>query len=106
MPESNGNAPGKPGLSPRWTTSAKSGVGTARNLISHVWFTISHGILNEIYYPRVDLACVRDMGMIVTDGEHYFSEEKRHASSVVTSQLEGVPAFRLVNTSNDGRYRI
>jgi glucoamylase len=106
MPESNGDAPGKPGLSPRWTTSAKSGVGTARNLISHVWFTISHGILNEIYFPRVDLACVRDMGMIVTDGEHYFSEEKRHTSSVVTSQLEGVPAFRLVNTSNDGRYRI
>jgi glucoamylase len=35
---------------------------------SHVWFTLSHGIFNEIYYPRIDQACVRDMGLIVTDG--------------------------------------
>jgi H+-transporting ATPase len=28
---------------------------------------LSHGIFNEIYYPRIDQACVRDMGMIVTD---------------------------------------
>jgi glucoamylase len=105
MPD-NDIAPGKPGLSPRWSTSAKSGVGTARNLISRIWFTLSHGILNEIYYPRVDWACVRDMGMIVTDGEGFFSEEKRHTTSVVTTLAEGVPAFRLVNTCNQGRYRV
>jgi hypothetical protein len=35
---------------------------------SHVWFTLSHGIFNEIYYPRIDQACIRDMGLIVTDG--------------------------------------
>ena len=29
---------------------------------SRVWFTLSHGILNEIYYPRVDQACTRDLG--------------------------------------------
>jgi hypothetical protein len=39
-----------------------------------VWFTLSHGILNEIYYPRVDNACTRDFGFIVTDGHEYFSE--------------------------------
>ena len=44
-------APGWPGISPRWTSSAKSGVGTALNLHSRVWFTLSHGILNEVYYP-------------------------------------------------------
>ena len=47
---------------------------------SRVWFTLSHGILNEIYYPRVDQACTRDMGLIITDGTDFFSEEKRHAS--------------------------
>jgi glucoamylase len=51
------SAPGGPGIEPRWTSSAKSGVGTALGTASHVWFTISHGILDEIYYPRVDLAC-------------------------------------------------
>ena len=68
-------APGGPGIEPRWTSSAKSGVGTALTRASRVWFTLSHGILDEIYYPRVDQACTRDMGLIVTDGRDFFSEE-------------------------------
>ncbi len=103
---SNEFAPGEPGIQPRWTSSAKIGVGTARNPRSRVWFTLSHGIVNEVYYPRVDLACTRDMGLIITDGQHYVSEEKRHATSDVSYLAPGVPAFRLVNTANDGRYRI
>ena len=55
-------APGWPGIPPRWTSSAKSGLGTAVSRDSRVWFTLSHGILNEIYYPRVDHACTRDLG--------------------------------------------
>ena len=70
-------APGRPGIPPRWTSSAKSGVGTALSDTSRVWFTISHGILNEVYYPRVDQACIRDLGLIVTDGASFFAEEKR-----------------------------
>ena len=42
-------APGQPGIPPRWTSSAKSGVGTALNNASRVWFTLSHGILDEVY---------------------------------------------------------
>jgi glucoamylase len=66
-------APGQPGIPPRWTSSAKSGVGTALNNASRVWFTLSHGILDEVYYPRVDQACTRDLGLIVTDGHNFFS---------------------------------
>jgi glucoamylase len=99
-------APGGPGISARWTSSAKTGVGTALSDKSHVWFTLSHGILNEVYYPRIDQACIRDMGLIVTEGVEFFSEEKRDADSVVQWLVDGVPAFRLVNTSRDGRYRI
>lgn len=51
-------APGWPGIPPRWTSSAKSGVGTALTAMSRVWFTLSHGILNEIYYRRPDEACI------------------------------------------------
>src|SRR6185503_13535626 len=99
-------APGAPGIEARWTSSAKVGVGTALSNNSHVWFTLSHGIFNEIYYPRIDQACVRDMGLIVTDGRTFFSEEKRDADSSVHWLVEGVPAFGLVNVSRDGRYRI
>jgi len=40
-------APGWPGIPPRWTSSAKSGIGTALRPSSRIWFTVSHGILNE-----------------------------------------------------------
>jgi glucoamylase len=99
-------APGWPGIPPRWTSSAKTGVGTALNLHSQVWFTTSHGILDEIYFPRVDQACTRDQGLLITNGKDYFSEEKRHATSHITQLSEGVPAYGLVNTALDGRYRI
>ncbi len=87
-------APGWPGIPGRWTSSAKSGVGTAAGRDSRVWFTLSHGILNEVYYPRVDRACIRDLGCIVTDGQAYFSEEKRDARSETSpgrARRAGVP---------------
>jgi glucoamylase len=99
-------APGWPGLPARWTSSAKSGVGTAVSRASRVWFTLSHGIVNEVYYPRVDHACTRDLGFIVTDGQSYFSEEKRHTHSETSQVAPGIPAFRIRNTAKDGRYRI
>ena len=106
MSDSTRYAPGWPGIPPRWTSSAKSGVGTALSRTSKVWFTLSHGILNEIYFPRVDMACTRDLGLIVTDGQSFFSEEKRHCRFEITPVEPGVPAFRLVNTEIGGQYRI
>ena len=99
-------APGWPGIEPRWTSSAKDGVGTALNRSSRVWFTLSHGILNEVYYPRVDRACTRDLGLIVTDGGTFFAEEKRHSTCAVAQLADGVPAYRLTNTGVGGRFRI
>ena len=71
-----------------------------------MWFTLSHGILNEIYYPRLDAPCTRDFGLIVTDRTGFFSEEKRHARSQVLYPSIGVPLYRLVNECIEGRYRI
>ena len=99
-------APGWPGIPPRWTSSAKTGVGTALNQHSKVWFTLSHGILNEVYFPRVDQACTRDLGFIVTNGRDFFSEEKRHCSFENRPFEPGIPAYLLTNTCNSGRYRI
>ena len=92
------DAPGWPGIEPRWTSSAKSGVGTALTAMSRTWFTLSHGILNEIYYQRPDFACTRDLGLIVTDDHGFFSEEKRHAEHQIKSLANGIPAYELVNT--------
>lgn len=99
-------APGWPGIPPRWTSSAKSGLGTSLNPASQVWFTHSHGIINEIYYPDVDQACTRDFGLLVTNGRDFFSEEKRQTRSRTQYLIPGVPAFKLANTCNEKRYQI
>lgn len=106
MTEEMVKAPGWPGIPASWTSSAKSGVGTANNGSSSVWFTISNGILNEIYYPHVDKACTRDLQMIVTDGKEFFSEERRDTSHKIEFLARGVPGYRITNTCLQGRYKI
>jgi glucoamylase len=39
---------GAPGTEPRWTSRRKDAVCTANEESSCIWFTCSHGILNEI----------------------------------------------------------
>jgi hypothetical protein len=79
----SGLAFGSPGIPPRWTSSQKDGVGTAYSASSRVWFTISHGILNEIYYPTIDRPQVRDLQFLITDGQTFFHEEKRDLDNTV-----------------------
>ena len=102
----NTTPPGFPGISPRWTSSAKSGIGKSINFSSEVVFTLSHGIVNEVYYPREDIACIRDMEFIVTDGENFFSEEKRDTDHSIKWIKEGVPAFKIVNTCKQKKFTI
>lgn len=59
--------PGRPGIPPKWTSFAKSGVGTVAGGRNRVWFTVSHGIVNEVYYPMPDQANTRDLGFLVAD---------------------------------------
>lgn len=99
-------APGWPGNPARWTSSAKSGVGTSLSPASRIWFTLSHGIVNEVYYPRLDQACIRDLGLIVTSSDGFRSEEKRHTVSQVSYPVAGVPLYLLTNQCKAGRYWI
>ena len=75
--DDDGPAFGGPGLEPRWTSSKKDAVSTAYAASSKCWFTVSHGTLNEIYYPTIDRPQTRDMELLFTDGETFFHEEKR-----------------------------
>lgn len=102
----NANPPGRPGIAPHWHSSAKSCVGTPFLSKSRVWFTISHGIINEVYYPDVDHANTRDLQFLVSDGNDFFSEEMTQTKHEIKFLKQGVPAYRLVNTCAEGRYRI
>jgi glucoamylase len=97
---------GAPGIEPRWTHSAKEGIGTAYHSSCHVWFTLSHGILNEIYYPTVDQPNTRDVQLLITDGESFLDEEKRDLRHEVSYPERNCLLYRLINSDPGGRYRV
>ena len=96
-------APGWPGIGPTWAGSAKDAVGCSL-FASRVWFTIGHGILNEVYWPRVDRPQIRDLGFIVADGAGFWSEVKRDAERTVRAAEPGVPAITV--THRHTRYEL
>jgi glucoamylase len=99
-------APGAPGIQPRWTSSAKDAIGTAYSTGSHVWFTLSHGIVNEIYYPHVDKPNTRDLQLLITDGETFCHEEKRDLEHHTDYPEENALLCRITSTEPEKRYRI
>ncbi|TSJ77535.1 glucoamylase [Rariglobus hedericola] len=106
MPASQRSAPGAPGIEPRWTSSAKDGVGTAYSTGAQVWFTLSHGIVNELYFPHVDTPNTRDLQFLITDGETFCHEEKRDLDHKVEYPERNTLLYRLTNSEPTGRYRI
>ena len=88
---------GSPGIAPTWTSSAKDMVGCSLGT-SRVWFTTGYGILNEVYYPRIDIPQVRDLGFIVADGNGFWVEVKRLGTARTTLPAPGIPALDIVHT--------
>jgi glucoamylase len=104
--DQQGEAFGNPGMKPRWTSSVKDAVGTAYAASSRIWFTCSHGILNEIYHPTIDRAQTRDMEFLVTDGETFAHEEKRDLTTTFEYLHPEALGVRYVNTDPEGRYSL
>jgi glucoamylase len=96
VPPGGGPAPGAPGISPTWCSSAKDLVGCSLGM-SRLWFTIGGGILNEVYYPRADIPQIRDLGFLVADGRGFWVEVKRLWQHTVEMLAPGVPAARVIH---------
>lgn len=89
-------APGGPGIPPTWASSDKDLVGTALGP-ARLWYTLGHGILNEIYYPRIDIPQIRDLGFIVADGAGFWVEVKRLDGYRLDTPGPGIPLPTLVH---------
>lgn len=98
-------APGAPGSSSSWKSGAKQGIGTSTTSDSKVWYTLGNGILNEVYYPQVDLPNVEDLQFIVSDGSSFIDLERDATDHQVQLLDPQVLIYRQVNTKAD-RYRI
>ncbi len=101
-----GEAFGAPGLPSRWTSAVKDAIGTAYSASSRLWFTCSHGIVNEVYHPTIDRPQVRDMGFLITDGQTFVHEEKRDLISEFEVVHQEALAVRYINRDPDGRYTL
>src|ERR1700745_2478292 len=89
--DDDGAAFGAPGLEPRWTSSRKDAVSTAYAASSRIWFTASHGTLNELLF---------------TDEETFFHEEKRAFEYDFHYIDPDALAVRVVANDLNGRYTV
>lgn len=97
---------GAPGIEPRWTYANKDGVGTAYSTPSRIWFTLLDGIVTEVYCPTVDRAQIRDLQLLVTDGESFMHEERLNMHSQTEALAHHVLGYRVINSDPSGRYSI
>jgi glucoamylase len=101
-----GEAFGAPGLPARWTHGDKDGVGTAYSADSRLWYTVWRGIVTEVYFPTIDVPQTRDLQFLVTDGETFFHEERRHLVPTVERLGAHSLGFRVRSQDPEGRYAI
>jgi glucoamylase len=104
--DDQGPAFGSPGLEPRWTSSKKDAVVTAYSASSRVWFTVSHGTLNEVYFPTIDRPQMRDMELLFTDEQTFFHEEKRDFDYDFHYADPDAPIVRVAASDLNGRYTV
>ena len=103
----NIRAPGAPGADAHWLSAAKNGFGTSNTLPSKVWFTLTDGVLSEVYYPTLDVPNVQSLQLIIVTPEGKVeteSEDMTH-SMVVIDDARSL-SFRQDNTAKSGAYVI
>ncbi len=92
-------------MAPRWTHSDKEGIGTAYAPGSHIWFTIWHGILTEVYYPTVDRPQLRDLEFLFSDGKDLFLEEKRDLRYQI-ERIEPSQGYKVTSRGPQDRFSL
>src|SRR3984957_17897055 len=64
---------------------------------SRLWFTLAEGIVTEVYYPRIDIPQIKDLGFIIADDQGFWVELRRLGSYRVSLPQPGVPAVEIVH---------
>ncbi len=99
-------APGAPGIGTHWSPANKDGVGTAIEDVSRVWFTVGQGIINEVYFPRMDIAMLKDAQCLVRHSDGRFWEEKRDLDHTIDYLDDKAPVFRMTSRERRGAFVI
>jgi glucoamylase len=81
---------------PTWAHAGKDMVGTGLGS-SRLWFTVAEGIVTEVYYPRIDIPQIKDLGFIIADDRGFWVELRRLDNYEVSLPKPGVPAVTIVH---------
>lgn len=81
---------------PTWASARKDMVGASLGS-SRVWFTIAEGVVSEVYYPRIDIPQIKDLGFIIADDKGFWVELRRLDSYSVSLASPGAPAVEIVH---------
>ncbi len=84
-------APGATSYSPTWASARKDMVGTSLGA-SRLWFTMAEGIVTEVYYYRIDIPQIRDLGFIIADNNGFWAELRRLGNYTIELADEYTPA--------------
>jgi glucoamylase len=100
-------APGAPGSDAHWPDAAKVSFGTSNTRESKVWFTLSNGIMTEVYYPTLDTPNTNALQFVVVSADRQRVEIESE-DMVHRLELPDTRAliFRQVNTARNGAYII
>src|SRR5882672_4144504 len=98
-------APGAPGLDAHWPSAAKNGFGTANTLASKVWFTLTGGVMTEVYYPRLDVPNVQMLQLIIVAGTRVETESDDTIHRLELLDPRAL-TFRQTNTAKRADYTI
>ncbi|MDQ5845260.1 MAG: glycoside hydrolase family 15 protein [Acidobacteriota bacterium] len=98
-------APGGPGKDAHWRRAAKNGFGTSTTLSSKVWFTLTNGVMSEVFYPTLDVPNVEMLQLVIVQGTEILTEadDTNHRLEVIDPSAL---VFRQVNTARNGSFVI
>jgi glucan 1,4-alpha-glucosidase len=96
----------------KWATGPKNGIGTAYYdpnsgpSHSNVWFTLSSGILTEVFYPNVATPNLLALEFIVTDNRTFVDFERPDMVHEIELLYEDGLVYQQVNTARTGYYQL
>ncbi|MCM3873648.1 MAG: glycoside hydrolase family 15 protein, partial [Pyrinomonadaceae bacterium] len=103
--ETTEDAPGGPGQDAHWPSAAKNGFGTANTLASKVWFTLTDGVMTEVFYPTLDVPNVQTLQLVVVQGSNVQTEVEDTVHRMELLDPRAL-SFRQINTAKNNAYTI
>ncbi|MGA7965090.1 MAG: glycosyl hydrolase, partial [Gammaproteobacteria bacterium] len=98
-------APDAESYRPTWAPATKDLVGTSLGS-SRLWYTLAQGIVTEVYYPRIDIPQIRDLGFIVADDAGFWVELRKLGNYTLECANDCTPAVTLMHRHERFTFRL